>query len=140
MSQPDLVDCSADTVQNWQSIQQRMTNIYNYTTLILFFIGLLASILFSVLILKQNRKKRFEIQILLSMVLSYLAVLLYFGDYVLNSERIIHEFQHEQVTFYITACLAVNMFSHWTYASQYLQTWLILPSLLKKAVLVMAKY
>ena len=100
---------------------------------------LLAILTLSVMVVRWKKLRSFEIKILLCMFLAYLEGFTYRLDAVFNGGRAYHSVPAIKGFLEATA-LTLIAFAHWTYASKYMQTCTILPSLLRSAFLLMTQY
>ena len=90
--------------------------------------------IFATFLIKNKRGKRFEVSIIISMTLFYVIVvsLRLFGDKIYESllfATITNTFQD-----------ASGIIAHWTYASQYMKTCMLIPGLLNKARLLLERH
>ena len=101
---------------------------------------ILVIVYLAVLLFKRRKYKSFEIKIIVCMLLANLEGISFRLDLVLNDGKAFKSISNVSESILETGALTLITFAHWTYASMYMQTIIILPSLLKKAFLLMTQY
>ena len=104
------------------------------------FINLIATLILAIFLSRQRKKYTFEVKIISCMSLSYLIWTLNHIDCSFNGKKVFTSFSDPVFVFFFALASTCYCFAYWTYASQYLKTIKILPSLLKKAHLLFTQY